>query len=147
MPVTILLLVLSEVADDVGIQIEGHHGDVVVGAQLLGEGPRGIERIQSEGIAAGRVLHEDEHGDGRLGAAKPLDPLLYAVFVDAKVGGFEVGHELVGFLQQHAHVDRDLGDLDAQAEVGRALRVLELWLSGSRRGRVVGIVGSSWARR
>ena len=43
-----LLLVLREIGHDVRIQVEGHHGHVVLGPQLLRKGPGRVQRLHSE---------------------------------------------------------------------------------------------------
>ena len=98
MPSQNLLLVLRKIADDVRIQVERHHGHVVLRPQLLRKGPRRIQHLHPEHESTRGVLAQQQHGNGRLGAPNPFHLLLHSIFVDAEVIGLETGHELVSLL-------------------------------------------------
>ena len=143
MPSHNLPLVLRKVAHDVRIHVEGHHGHVVLRAQLLGKSPGRIEHVNPENHAPGGILAQQQGRDRRFRALEAFDLLLYPVFVNAEVVRLQAGYELVRLFQQHAHVYRNLGHLNAQAHVAQTLRVFEFgrrW-SGRNDVRVFRLLG------
>ncbi len=95
MPCQNLLFVLRKVAHDVRIQVEGHHGHVVLRPQLLRKRPGRIQHVHSEDIAPRRILAQQQHRDRRLRALEPFHFLLYAILINAEIRGLQSGHELV----------------------------------------------------
>ena len=137
-----LALVLRKVGDDLRVHVEGHEGHVVLRPQLTGKGIRCIEHVVGldPPIAVCGKLAEHQRRDGSLGALEAGDLLLHAILVDAEVAGLEIGHELAGLFQQHAHIHGHLGNVDVQGEVGHSRGVFELGSGRRRRRRVVGIL-------
>ena len=108
MPFLNLALVLRKIAHDVGVQVEGLHGHVVLRPQLLRERPGRVQHVHAESPAARRKLAQQQRRNRRLHALESFNLLLHAVFIHAEVGGLQPGHKLVRFFQQHAHVHRHL---------------------------------------
>ena len=130
------LLVVGEVGEDVGAQVVGDDGDVVVGAQGAEEADGGVLHVVDEVVGVGGELEQHDGGDGGLGHADAGDLLLDAVFEDEEVAGLEAGDELVGLVEDDVDVEVDDGDVDAEG-VGLVVGVLDLGLGGSggRRAR------------
>ncbi len=137
-----LILVLGKVGDDLGMHVEGHHRNVVLGTQLLGKGPGGILHVVDEVIAVGGELAEQQRGDGSLDALKADDILFYAVLVHFEIVRLEARHELMGLLQEHAYVHGDFRNIDAQGDIAHFFRVFDFGSSRSWRRRLFGNASS-----
>ena len=79
------VLVVGEVGEDVGVEVIGHDGDVVVGAQGMEEAEGGVAHVVDEVAAVGGELEQHDGGDGGLGDADGVDLLRDAVFEDEEV--------------------------------------------------------------
>jgi hypothetical protein len=114
------VLVVGEVVEDVGLEVVGDDGDVVVGAQRLEEAVGGVLHVVDEVVAVGSELQQHDGGDGRLGGADAGEGLGDAVFENEEVARFEAGDELVGLVEDDVDVEVDHGDVDAERVVGAA---------------------------
>ena len=123
------VLVVREVAEDVGAEIVGHDGYVVIGTQRTEEVVGGGLHVVDEVVAVGGELEQHDGGDGCLGEADAGDGLWDTVFKDKEVVGLEAGDELVGLVEDDVGVDVDDGDVDAEG-VGIAVRILDFRLCG-----------------
>ncbi len=132
------LFVVGEVGEDVGAKVVGNDSDVVIGAQGAEEAVGGVPHVVDEVVAVGGELEQHDGGDGGLGGADAGDGLGDAVFEDEKIGGFEAGYELVGFVEDDAGVDVD--DRDVNAE-GEGLVVGIFYFGGDGSGRRWWLVG------
>ena len=79
-----LPLVLRKIAHDVRIQVERHHGDVVLRAQLLVKAHAEFSMSHPEEKSSRSVLAKHQRGDGSFGAPKPFHLLLHSIFIDAR---------------------------------------------------------------
>ncbi len=127
------VLVVGEVGEDVGAEVVGDDGDVVVGTQRTEEVVGGVLHVVDEVVAVGGELEQHDGGDGGLGDADAGDGLGDAVFEDEEVVGFEAGDELVGLVEDDVDVEVDDGDVDAEG-VGFVVGVLDLGLGGGGGG-------------
>jgi hypothetical protein len=69
----------------VGLQVVGHDGDVVVGAQGVEEADGGVAHVVDEVVGVGGELEQHDGGDGGLRDAHGVDLLLDAIFEDEEV--------------------------------------------------------------
>ncbi len=132
-------LVVGEVVEDVGVEVVGDDGDVVVGAERAVEGGGGVLHVADDVVAVGGEFEEHDGGDGSLGGPDGGDGLGDAVFEDLEVAGFEAGDELVGFVEDDVDVEVDDGDVDAEG-VDFSVGIFDLGFSGGG-GRWGGGVG------
>ena len=79
------VFVVGEVAEDVGAQVVGHDGYIVIRAQspeeVVGRGLHVVDEV----VAVGGELEEHDGGNGGLGDADAGDGLGDAVFEDEEV--------------------------------------------------------------
>ncbi len=129
------VLIVGEVGENVGAEVIGDDGDVVVFAQRPEEGEGGVAHIVDQVVAVGGELKQHNGSNGRLGGADAGDGLGYTVFEDEEVVGLEARDKLVRFVEDDVGVDVDDGDVDAEG-VRFVIRVLNL-----------GGFGSHWSRR
>ncbi len=80
-------LILGEVGDDLRVKVEGHHGDIILRPELLGEGEGGVAHVVDEVVVGGGKFADQESGDGCLNALEADDFLLFTVLEDLEVGG------------------------------------------------------------
>ena len=123
------LFVVGEVVEDVGVEVVGDDGDVVVGAERAVEGGRGVLHVADDVVAIGGELEEHDGGDRSLGGADGGDGLGNAVFEDLEVARFQARDELVGFVEDYVDVEVDDGDVDAEG-VGFAVGVFDFGFGG-----------------
>ncbi len=80
------LLVVGEVGEDVGVEVVGHDGDVVVGAQGVEEAGGGVAHVVDGDPGVRGELEQHDGRDRRLHDAERIDLLLDAVFEHQEVG-------------------------------------------------------------
>ena len=130
-------LVVGEVSEDVGAEIVGDDGDVVVGAEGAEEAGGGVLHVADEVVGVGGKLKEHHGGDGSLGHADACNLLLDSVFENEEVSSFEARDELVGLVEDNVDVNIDDGDVDAERK-GLVVGVFDFWFCSGGRGRGFG---------
>lgn len=133
------LFVVGEVGEDVGAQVVGDDGDVVIGTQRAEEAVGGVPHVVDEVVAIGGELEQHDGGDGGLRGADAGDGLGDSVFKDEEVVGLEAGDELVSLVEDDAGVDVYDGDVDAEGE-GLVIGIFDLGGDGSGRRGLVGFL-------
>ena len=128
------ILVVGEVGEDVGAEVVGDDGDVVIGTERTEEDVGGVLHVADEVVAVGGELEQLDGSNGSLSHANAGDGLGDAVFEDEEVGSFEARDELVGLVEND--VDVKIDDWNVNAErVGLVVRVFDLGFGWRRRRR------------
>ncbi len=107
------VLVVGEVGEDVGTEVVGDNGDVVIGTERTEEAVGGVLHVADEVVAVRGELKQHDGGDGGLGRADAGDGLWDTVLEDLEVLGLEAGDELAGLVEDDVDVNVDDGDIDS----------------------------------